>query len=94
MPCDSLDDCGNFGSGCVNCAVVTTCHDLYESCFHSKPCVEYAVCVEMCAADDLACIDSCRATYPGADQTYDALVSCVLCEECAVSCQTSMSVCL
>jgi hypothetical protein len=93
MPCDSLGDCGNFGRGCVNCAVTTACRDVYEGCFYSTSCVQYAVCVEMCTADDLACVDSCRTAYPGADQTYDALVLCVLCDECSISCQTSPTVC-
>jgi hypothetical protein len=58
--CDTLS-CGDFGSGCIGCAVKGACEGPYASCVNSKPCYDYSQCAGTCDDDASACVMKCGA---------------------------------
>jgi hypothetical protein len=92
-PCDTIDECGDLGKGCVYCAVSSTCAPQFEACIDDPGCKDYSDCLKACPENDTACVEGCKQTFPEAPSIYEALLSCVLCQECVVPCGTPSSEC-
>jgi hypothetical protein len=94
VPCSSIADCGNFGSGCIHCAITTACADAYQTCFDDPSCVDYATCLDQCAEGDDVCAADCVAiSLEASVAAYEALIGCVLCDQCADPCGTPSMKC-
>lgn len=83
--CDGTGECGDSFSGCVACALEGKCAIPLSDCQGSETCVGMASCMDPCGFDQ-ACIDDCAAQFPEGALLYDALVNCVLCEQCPIDC--------
>ncbi|MEP7121606.1 MAG: hypothetical protein ABJE95_11870 [Byssovorax sp.] len=84
--CAEATDCGNFGVGCVHCAVTASCLGPYQTCHDDPQCKTYAVCASPCAPKDLDCLQICASKFPQGAAEYGMLIRCVLCGDCAALC--------
>jgi hypothetical protein len=84
--CDALSDCGNFGEGCVACAIQDACATEYANCANDPACESYATCVTDCPSKSDSCVLGCATQSPGGSDTYKSLNQCVVCQACATSC--------
>ena len=86
MVCDELAVCGDAmdPATCIGCAIVGDCADETAACQGSQECIDFVTCIDPCA--DQACVDACAALYPNGATLYNDVVSCVVCEQCPVSC--------
>jgi hypothetical protein len=82
--CDALASCGTYSSGCGGCAVHGICAEPYNNC--DEMCVQYNMCLGLCAPENIACQKSCKDNNPSGAERYDALISCIVCEACPNSC--------
>jgi hypothetical protein len=82
--CDGTGDCGDINSGCVACAVSGPCEGLMDACESSAECVDYMDCVGACA--DTMCSEACKAQEPEGAALYEAVVVCVVIDECPNDC--------
>jgi hypothetical protein len=80
--CDTLADCGS----CALCAAQGPCADRYAACNALHGCVDAVVCALACRPDDLVCITSCAAPFPGIGDAALALYTCARCEQCPALC--------
>jgi hypothetical protein len=55
-----------------------------NACETDQDCVALLDCLQTCT--DQTCADNCAAQYPNGQSGYMAVVVCVLCDACAVSC--------
>ncbi|MDI1481889.1 hypothetical protein [Polyangium sp. y55x31] len=90
--CDDLASCGDYSRGCTGCAVKGPCAPAYEGCFGDKSCVEFNMCMAGCESD-VACQNGCAMGNPLGAERYNALVTCILCESCPISCADTASIC-
>ena len=83
--CDASGDCGT----CGNCALSGQCQSAVNACNADQNCNALLGCLQNCA--DQTCADACAAQYPGGQAGYTALITCVICNACPVSCQATTS---
>jgi hypothetical protein len=93
MDCAASTTCGNFGAGCIKCAVKTACAAEYKACFDDAPCKAYAVCIGQCPAKDINCLQLCMNQSPGGATEYQALTRCVICGDCVTLCDHAPDTC-
>ena len=91
--CDETASCGDLGTGCVHCAIGSSCADEYATCKESPDCVDFGACSGQCDAADTACDQACVDQYPDGAKQYAALVLCAICVECPTSCADLASIC-
>ena len=89
--CDSMGVCGDFQSGCIACAVESTCSLQYNTCVNSQTCLEYNNCINACS--DQACYDMCDSQYPTGSAQFNDAANCVLCDACPISCDGANPAC-
>lgn len=78
--CDSSLDCGT----CADCAIAGVCTPQMNACQTDQDCLALLDCLSAC--QDQTCADTCATQYPGGQQTYMNMVTCVLCQACTSSC--------
>lgn len=78
--CDASNDC----STCGNCSLAALCEPPMTACETDPSCSALLDCLSTCA--DQTCADDCAAQNPDGQAGYMALVTCVLCDACPVSC--------
>lgn len=89
--CDDTGVCGDSTTGCILCALAGNCADEYDACAADQGCIEFSDCAGACA--DQACYDLCSTAYPTGADIYNALVACVVCDECYIDCDGAGSGC-
>lgn len=82
--CDNSGNCGDDQSGCTACALAGACAAANDACANGQDCLSFVDCVGSC--QDQACFDGCAAVYPSGAASYNALITCVYCQECPVDC--------
>jgi hypothetical protein len=78
--CDASGDCQT----CGDCAIAGACAPEMNACNVDQDCVALLDCLSTC--QDQTCANDCASQYPGGQQAYMAMVTCVLCQACPVSC--------
>jgi hypothetical protein len=91
--CDELATCGDFGSGCVRCAIIHGCADAYDACKESSDCVGFSMCASECGDADTDCDQACIATNGDGAALFEALVLCTVCDQCPTACGEFSSIC-
>lgn len=91
--CDDVASCGDYGSGCVACAIKHGCADVYRACIDSLECVEFSTCADACAEADTSCDNACVKDHPEGKKKFEALVLCTVCDECPTACGQLASIC-
>lgn len=91
--CDALGSCGDFGKGCSGCAVQGTCEPEYKACFSNSDCPAFNQCMGNCPADDITCQKKCSESHPVGEQLFNAMVLCIVCTECPISCAPLKAIC-
>ncbi|MCC6521944.1 MAG: hypothetical protein IT373_04725 [Polyangiaceae bacterium] len=81
VQCPETEGC----SACVQCALASPCQALYQICLASLACKAIDECFAGCGVDK-ACQQACYAAQPSGAQAYDALLTCVECDECPSAC--------
>jgi hypothetical protein len=84
---DTTSSCGNDldPGSCIYCAITGACAGEYSACLNSTSCVtDYAGCNSLCT--NVVCDDLCRAQFPAGAALFDALVVCVMDEQCPLAC--------
>lgn len=84
--CDSIGMCGDFGMGCVYCAIQGACASQYNACFNDMHCSQYQMCSQMCSFKDPMCLDACAAQWPDGAKELNDLTQCIACDQCPMSC--------
>ncbi len=85
--CDATGDCGT----CGNCAIAGACQATMNACESDQNCVALLDCLSTCA--DQTCADGCMTQYPGGQTGYMAVVSCVVCQVCPITCDAAATGC-
>jgi hypothetical protein len=63
-----------------------------NACETDQSCSALVQCLSTC--QDQTCADACAAQNPGGQAAYTAVMTCVLCQACRVSCAAeSMGMC-
>ncbi len=83
--CDASGACDS----CGNCAVGGQCAAAANSCSSNQSCSALLDCLGACA--DQACADACANSNPSGMTLYMAVITCVLCDACPVSCDGASS---
>jgi hypothetical protein len=89
--CDGSDVCGDSTSGCIECALESTCGDERLACTDTLRCREYVSCILTCSTP--GCTSGCAATYPDGAMLYDAILACLYCDVCPTDCASVDYVC-
>ncbi len=89
--CDNSGDCGDSTTGCIACAISYKCSDAYDACALDQGCVDFANCAGACA--DQTCYDQCVTDNPEGADLYNALLSCIFCDECFNDCDGALNGC-
>lgn len=74
-------------SDCIDCTLASTCATEVAAYQSDPDAVDFNDCINLCQTQ--ACFDGCAASYPTAAAAYDALVTCVICDECPNNCDAS-----
>ncbi len=98
VPCDYEGVCGdNTEPACQGCALETECHAELVACTDepSNACLDLNKCRLDCpdGPDLETCIAACDAQLPAGVPLLDALLVCIFCEACPVSCATQLGDC-
>lgn len=74
---------------CYKCASDGPCLEVVEDCKRDNDCLLYAICLDDCAAaeEPETCASDCREVYAEGAVKFEAIDQCIVCEECADSCQ-------
>jgi hypothetical protein len=82
--CDDQPTC----EACDECAINAGCQSLFESCLADEACFYLDDCVyTYCASlGDAGCIEACRYEFPDGAALFDAMIVCVVCDECPGTC--------
>jgi hypothetical protein len=89
--CDELP-CGDpYGGGCQSCAVLGDCAAEYHTCERMFECIDFAACHDACA--DPACVSACADANPVWAGLYDAMFTCMICQQCSVACDGASAGC-
>jgi hypothetical protein len=80
--CDNTGDC----SGCQSCAVEKPCAAQWDQCVTQTSCSSMLACFNSCNNGDQMCYSECYNKFPDAQQLYEDLALCVLCDACYVDC--------
>jgi hypothetical protein len=91
--CDDLGFCGQQDDpGCVSCAVEDgSCVDELDAC--DNECLLLNDCYFDCENDDPSCFSQCEDMHPDGIASVNALYTCILCDECPVSCNFDTTNC-
>jgi hypothetical protein len=79
--CDGKKSC----DACQQCAAQQACAALISACKQNPSCVGLDQCIALCGAD-LPCKQQCAAGNAGGLQGYEAMMQCILCDQCASDC--------
>jgi len=80
-PCDNKSDC----NACQVCAAQQACAVLISACQQSSPCMGLDGCMKGCGAD-LNCKQQCYAGNVDGVKLYEAMMNCLLCDQCLKDC--------
>ena len=84
MVCDDSGICGDSTFGCFGCALAGECAGLYDDCAADSECTAVSDCIGACG--DQACVDQCATDHPAGAAAYEALLVCVICDQCYNDC--------
>ena len=98
IPCDYEGVCGdNVEPACQGCALDTECNAALVACQDepAQACLDLNKCRLDCpdGPDFEACIAACDAQHPAGAALLNALLVCVFCQACPVSCATKAEDC-
>jgi len=85
--CDASNNCG----ACGNCALAGQCQSAMSACQADQNCLALLNCLQNCT--DQTCANNCATQFPAGQQGYGAMVSCIVCQSCPVSCNASAMGC-
>ncbi|AUX42558.1 latent transforming growth factor beta-binding protein [Sorangium cellulosum] len=75
---------------CNECANEAGCADELDACIIDDFCALFVECMASCGDND-ACLEDCAAAYPSGSDLYADYATCVMCDECYVSCGGALS---
>lgn len=87
--CDTEPDC----SACQTCAFDADCSAEAADCTAEPECLSLNECTNACAAYDDACIQACVDANPNGVDPLSALIDCVYCDACYVTCDGISGAC-
>lgn len=89
--CDNSGNCGDSEVGCTACALEGACASANDACATGQDCLDFLGGVGSC--QEQGCYDACVTAYPSGAASYDNLITCIYCQQCAVDCDpTSLGV--
>jgi hypothetical protein len=71
-------------SDCQTCAANGPCSSLVAACNSSPDCQYVYTCATSCGGD-AACVQGCYSQNPNGEGGYQALASCLYCQQCPCS---------
>jgi hypothetical protein len=80
--CDMEADC----TACQTCAFDADCSTEASNCGSEPECLSLNDCLGDCAPDDDACVQACNDANPNGVDPLGALVDCIYCDACFVTC--------
>ena len=80
MICDNQGDCGV----CIDCAIGSTCSDLWTQCITTPACEGLLNCLPSC--NDQPCFDKCLEMYAEGIELYNETAICLVCQGCYNDC--------
>ena len=96
LPCDEQGlACTSINNpSCQACALARSCAPLKKTCDANPECAALVKCFAACAPQDSGCFDGCGKAHPDGATDYNAVTSCVICDECLVTCDGASKGCL
>jgi hypothetical protein len=95
LPCDEqgLACTSANNPSCQACALGRSCAPLKKACDANPECAALVKCFAACAPQDSGCFDGCGKAHPDGATDYNAVTSCVICDECLVTCDGASKGC-
>jgi len=87
--CDMQRDC----AACQTCAFDLDCICQHNDCEAEPECLALNDCANACAANDQACVDACVDANPNGVNPLLALIDCIYCDACYVTCDGANAEC-
>jgi hypothetical protein len=79
--CDGKKDC----PACSKCASQQLCATRIAACQQNSACQGLDQCINLCV-NDVSCKQQCYSSNSQGVSTYEALMTCLMCEQCPSDC--------
>ena len=87
--CDEEADC----EACQTCSFDSVCTTQAAECAAEPECLSLNDCANACPARDDACVQACVDANPSGVDPLVALIDCVYCDACLVTCDGAAAAC-